>query len=117
MIPFELSKNLNHTWFIDLDGTIFVHDRIYREGYDQLLPGVKELWNSIPVDDIIVITTAREEELREVSLAFLDEQGLRYDYALFGLAHGERIIMNDKKPEQGLKTALAWNLDRNAGFA
>jgi len=116
MIPFELSKNLNHTWFIDLDGTIFVHDRIYFEGRDQLLPGVKELWKSIPDDDIIVITSARDPELQEVSLHFLTEHGLRYDHAIFGIGHGERIVINDRKPEHGLETAIAWNVDRNQGF-
>ncbi len=114
MIPFALSTNLNHTWFIDLDGTILNHNG-YINGNDHLLPGVKELWESIPKEDYIIITTGREEKYRESSLKILDDNGLRYNYAIFGLPLGERIVMNDLKPE-GLKTAIAWNVERNKGF-
>ena len=115
MIPFELSKNLTHTWFFDLDGTIFKHDGIFNDGYDTLLPGVVELWDAIPGDDVIVITTAREDDVREATELFLEAHGLRYDHILFGLAHGERIVVNDDKPE-GLLTAIAWNVKRNQGY-
>jgi hypothetical protein len=115
MIPFELSKNLTHTWFFDLDGTIFKHDGIFNDGYDTLLPGVVELWDAIPGDDVIVITTAREDTVREATELFLEAHGLRYDHILFGLAHGERIVVNDDKPE-GLLTAIAWNVKRNQGY-
>lgn len=113
MIPFNLSDNLNHTWFIDLDGTILKHNG-YLEDNDQLLPGVKELWDKIPEDDFIIITTGRAEEYRESSLRMLDSNGLRYNHAIFGLPLGERIIVNDKKPN--LLTAIAWNVDRDKGF-
>lgn len=114
MIPFELSTNLGHTWFIDLDGTILNHNG-YLNGNDDLLPGVKELWASIPEGDYIVITTGREEEYKESSLKILTDNGLRFDHAIFGLPLGERIVVNDLKPE-GLKTAVAWNVERNKGF-
>lgn len=113
MIPFQLSDNLDHTWFIDLDGTILKHNG-YIEGKEELLPGVKELWNSIPEDDFIIITTGRNESYRTESLKILDDNGLRYDYAIFGLPLGERIIINDSKPN--LKTAIAWNVERDKGF-
>lgn len=113
MIPFQLSDNLDHTWFIDLDGTILKHNG-YIEGKEELLPGVKELWNSIPENDFIIITTGRNESYRTESLKILDDNGLRYDYAIFGLPLGERIIINDSKPN--LKTAIAWNVERDKGF-
>lgn len=113
MIPFDLSENLNHTWFIDLDGTILKHNG-YLNNNDQLLPGVIELWNRIPKDDYIIITTGRTEEYRESSLKILEINGLRYDHAIFGLPLGERIVVNDKKPN--LLTAIAWNVDRDKGF-
>lgn len=113
MIPFELSNNLNHTWFIDLDGTILKHNG-YLNGDDDILPGVKELWAAIPEGDYIVITTGREEKYKESSLQILSENGLRYDHAIFGLPLGERIVINDLKPE--LKTAIAWNVERDKGF-
>jgi len=115
MIPFELSKNLNHTWFFDLDGTVFKHNGLWLDGEDSLLPGVVELWDTIPQDDTIVITTARGDSVREATLLFLKDSGIRYDHILFGLATGERIIVNDDKPN-GLLTAIAWNVKRNRGY-
>jgi hypothetical protein len=113
MIPFELSTNLNHTWFIDLDGTILKHNG-YLTDNDELLPGVKELWDAIPLGDFIIITTGRAEEYRESSLKVLDSNGLRYNLAIFGLPLGERIVVNDLKPN--LKTAIAWNVERDKGY-
>lgn len=113
MIPFELSNNLNHTWFIDLDGTVLKHNG-YLTGEEELLPGVKELWAKIPENDFIVITTGRDESYRESSLKKLRDNGLRYNHAIFGLPLGERIVVNDVKPN--LKTAIAWNVERDKGF-
>jgi hypothetical protein len=113
MIPFKLST-LNHTWFIDLDGTILEHNG-YLLGEDKLLPGVKEFWANIPLDDYIVITTGREKKYQDMTLDFLTKNNLRHDAALFGLPLGERIVVNDTKPE-GLQTALAWNVKRNKGL-
>ena len=114
MIPFELSTNLGHTWFVDLDGTILNHNG-YLNDNDYLLPGVKQLWASIPEGDYIIIVTGRQEQYKECSLKILTENGLRYDHAIFGLPLGERIVVNDLKPE-GLKTAIAWNVERDKGF-
>jgi len=113
MIPFYLSTNLNHTWFIDLDGTILKHNG-HLTGNEELLPGVKELWQLIPIKDFIIITTGRNEIYRESSLKILTDNGLRYDHAIFGLPFGERIVLNDLKPN--LKTAIAWNVERDKGF-
>jgi hypothetical protein len=114
MIPFQLSDNLSHTWFIDLDGTIFKHNG-YLTNNDELLPGVKELWESIPAGDCIIITTGRSEEYKESSLQILKDKGLRYNHAIFGLPLGERIVVNDLKPG-GLQPAIAWNVERDRGF-
>jgi hypothetical protein len=114
MIPFSLSENLGHTWFIDLDGTILKHNG-YLNDNDELLPGVKELWDAIPAGDYIIITTGRSEDYQESSLLFLKNNGLRYNHAIFGLPLGERIVVNDPKPG-GLQTAIAWNVERDQGF-
>lgn len=113
MIPFELST-LSHTWFIDLDGTILDHNA-YLNGEDKLLKGVIELWNTIPENDCIIITTGRDEKYRDSTLKFLQKNNIRYTSALFNLPLGERIIINDIKPA-GLRTAIAWNVERNKGF-
>lgn len=115
MIPFKLSKDLGHTWFIDLDGTILKHNG-YVNPPEELLPGVKDLWATIPSQDTIILTTGRNSTYRESTLKFLDSAGIRYDHVIFDLPLGERIVVNDTKPG-GLKTAIAWNLERNQGFA
>ena len=113
MIPFELST-LSHTWFFDLDGTILDHNA-HIGGQDTLLNGVKELWEAIPNDDYIVITTGRSSTYKDQTLKFLDSNNIRYNAVLFDLPLGERIVVNDVK-DSGLKCAIAWNVERNKGF-
>jgi hypothetical protein len=114
VFPFELSKNLGHTWIFDVDGTIAeVNQHPYEN--DTLLPGVKEMWAKIPPDDMIIIMTARHDDVKDKTLKFIDSHGLRYDRAIFGVHHGERIVVNDNKPG-GLQTAIAWNVKRNQGY-
>lgn len=105
---------LPHLWLIDIDGTMLVHNG-HLAGQDSLLPGVVAFWNTIPAGDTIILLSARQEIWREATLAWLGEQGLRFDQALFGLPTGERILINDKK-DSGLATALAVNLARNTGL-
>ena len=114
VFPFELSKNLGHTWIFDVDGTIAeVNQHPYEN--DTLLPGVKEMWAQIPADDMIIIMTARHDDVKDKTLKFINSHGLRYDRAIFGVHHGERIVVNDNKPG-GLQTAIAWNVKRNKGY-
>jgi hypothetical protein len=114
MIPFDLASNLNRTWIIDLDGTVFKHNG-YLEGSDMLLPGVKQLWDSFSPNDIVVIITARDSSEKDNTIDRLNENGLRFDHIIFGAPTGERVVINDIKPE-GLKTAIAWNVERDKGF-
>ena len=114
MIPFELST-LQHTWFIDIDGTIFKHEGLWEDGEDTLLPGVQELWNTIPADDCIILTTGRNSHYASETEQALKKFKLRYDKIIFDLPVGERIIVNDTKPS-GLETAIAWNVKRNQGY-
>jgi len=105
---------LPHTWLIDVDGTIVRHNGHKNNG-DELLSGVKELWDAIDAKDVIVLLSARTTQEMEPTLAFLSRHGLRYDHVLFGLAQGERILINDDKPG-GLKTAIAINVGRDQGL-
>jgi hypothetical protein len=105
---------LPHTWLIDVDGTIVKHNGHKSHG-DELLAGVKNLWDTIGAEDVIVLLSARTTKEMEPTLAFLSKHGLRYDHVLFGLPKGERILINDDKPG-GLKTAIAINVDRDQGL-
>ncbi|MCL2698896.1 MAG: HAD family acid phosphatase [Defluviitaleaceae bacterium] len=107
-------SNMRKTWILDLDGTLLRHNG-YLHGGDALVDGVKEFIDSIYDTGKIVILTAREEEFREETLAFLKKAGIRYHEILFDLPWGERILINDKKPS-GLETAIAVNIERDKGI-
>lgn len=109
-----LSK-LPKTWLIDLDGTLVKHNG-YLTGSDQLLPGVREFFEKIPSEDVIIIMTSRPEKYRREVEIFLHENRIRYNMIIFGLPVGERILINDAKPK-GLKTALAITLQRDKGLS
>ena len=105
-------STLAKTWIFDLDGTLVKHNGYKDDGVDTVLLGVKEYLDGIPEEDCIVILTSRTDEFRESTIAFLNENGIRYDEILFGVPMGERILINDKKPS-GIEMAFAVNLDRN----
>ena len=110
----ELST-LGHTWIVDLDGTIVQHNAYKNLGHDVLLEGAKAFMASIPSDDLVIIVTSRTEEYRETTLRFLYDNGIAFDHIVFGAPYGERVVVNDIKPG-GLKTAIALNVARDAGF-
>ncbi len=105
-------STLPKTWIFDLDGTIVKHNGYKLDGFDTLLPGVKDYLDAIPGEDVIVIFTSRTEEYRKNTLEFLSENEIRYDRILFEMPMGERIVVNDRKPS-GLDMALAINFDRD----
>jgi len=107
-------SDLSKTWIFDLDGTLVKHNG-YKNGEEQLLPGVKEFFSKISKDDKVIILTARDKEYQEITEKFLTENNIRFDYIIYGLPIGERILFNDKKPS-GLKTAYAYNLERDGGL-
>ena len=106
---------LPHTWLIDVDGTMLKHNG-HKMGGDELLPGVRDFWSSIPEGDVIILLSARTHEEMPATLSFLDAEGIRYDHALFGMPKVERIVINDGKPG-GLSTAVAINVKRDVGLA
>ena len=105
-------STLPKTWIFDLDGTLLKHNGYKIDGYDTLLDGVKEYLDVIPSEDRILILTSRTEEYREMTIRFLEENGIRYDEILFNTPMGERIVVNDRKPS-GIDMAVAMNLDRD----
>ncbi len=107
---------LPKTWIFDVDGTIVRHNgHLTREG-DQLLPGVKELFESIPATDVIVLMTARKAEYQDSLKRFLVKNNIRFDYLLTDMPQGERILVNDRKPS-GLQTAYAVNKNRDQALS
>ena len=104
---------LPKTWILDLDGTLVKHNGYKLDGNDTLLSGAKAFLANIMPEDTVIILTSRTEEYRQLTLDFLNEQGVRYDHIIFNAAYGERIVVNDRKPS-GLETAFAINTERDA---
>jgi hypothetical protein len=103
--------------FVDVDGTILKHQ--YPEfGFAEpvILEGVKEAFKSWSSKDYhIIITTGRKESMRESTINQLKKLQLSYDLLLMGMPRGERVIINDMKPD-GTITARAFNIERDKGF-
>ena len=115
MKTIKLSKKLSHTWFIDLDGTIIEHNGHLNKN-EKLLDGVKIFFKKIPKKDKIIITTSRNKKYIVNTKKFLKKNKIRFDKIISDLPAGERIIINDVKPKDNLKTAISINLKRNSGF-
>ncbi len=112
MANITLSSDMQKTWIFDLDGTLVEHNGYLKYGEDVLLDGVKEFFDTIPEGDMIVILSARSSAYGAQTVEFLRKNGIRYNLIIFDAPKGERILVNDKKPD-GLKCAYAINVDRN----
>lgn len=108
-------SQLPKTWILDIDGTLVIHNGHLQGIGDRLLPGVKDFFDKIPRQDIIVLMSARKEDEKTALESFLTREGIRYNYLLLDMPHGERILVNDKKPS-GLITAYAVNKERDASL-
>ena len=103
---------LDHTWILDLDGTLVKHNGPWIDGYDTPLDGALEFLRSIPVNDMIIFLTARSSHEVSATERFLTENNIRYDHIICNARYGERILINDRKPS-GLITAIAINTERD----
>jgi len=108
-------SSLEHTWILDLDGTIIKHNGYKNDGFDTLLDGAIEFLNQIPEQDMIIFITARQKEYSEITEQFLTQNHIRYNHIIYGAPYGERILINDQKPS-GLDMAYACNLPRDLGI-
>ncbi len=103
---------LGHTWILDLDGTIVKHNGYKIDGHDTLLKGAKTFIDAIPDSDMIIFLTARKNEFKKDTEAFLKENGIRYDHIIFDTPYGERILINDDKPS-GLQMSKSFSKKRD----
>ncbi|MCX8167108.1 MAG: hypothetical protein N3E37_04625 [Candidatus Micrarchaeota archaeon] len=111
-------SELPKTWLIDIDGIIFEHNgylKLKDGEFETPLPGVREFFEQIPLSHKIVLLTARSSKYRKITIDSLKHAKIRFDEILFDLPVGERILINDEKPD-GMKTAFSINLKRNEGL-
>tara|TARA_B100000902_G_C27320951_1_gene924431 strand:+ start:4037 stop:4447 length:411 start_codon:yes stop_codon:yes gene_type:complete len=128
-------ESLNKTWFIDIDGTIVNH--MSNQELDQAIGSMGEeshllektidksleFMSSIPSEDTVVLTTARDTRHKQHTLKMLEYFSIRYDEIMFDLRSGPRYLINDIKPvgtagnSKPLNTAHAINVERDKGIS
>jgi len=106
--------------FLDIDGTIIKHhggsSSNIHEHETVVLPDIKKKLDEWEVKGYqIVITTGRKESFRKFTEDQLFKAGIAYDQLVMGLGNGERVVINDKKPN-GTITARAICIERNEGI-
>jgi hypothetical protein len=110
------------TLFIDLDGTLFVHDagffshnELYSDELvllDPQIPG--KLGMLFDEGFTIILTTSRPEIQRPSLLSSLSDLGVPFDQLIMGIGGGPRYIINDTKPSLvSFKTASGYSIERN----
>jgi hypothetical protein len=111
------------TYFFDIDVTIvnnlswndlefYVKDKNYIQ---ELLPNVKHFFYSLKESDIIIFTTARSSEYREMTERTLFYHNIKYKELIMDLPSGERYLINDTV-NMFYKKAIAINVLRDIGF-
>jgi len=113
------------TIFCDIDGTILPHsgemetliDHVYNDKNLSLLPGVKEKFQEWEEQGHnIILTTGRRESLRDATEKQLIKAGISYDLLIMGIGGGQRVLINDLKPDSKEPTAVAICIERNKGM-
>lgn len=109
------------TIFCDIDGTLIKHYpptittmpdhvSIVLEGtIEKLLEWDKKGYN-------IILVSGRRECSREITTKQLQQLGIIYDKLILGIGGGERILINDRKPNGDKNYATAINLKRDCGI-
>ncbi|MEK6878822.1 MAG: hypothetical protein AABY22_04405 [Nanoarchaeota archaeon] len=113
--------NRPKTYLLDLDGTLVKHvtcSKSCRPDYKlELLPGTLEKLEEWELKGSkIIITTGRKEAMRIITEKQLSEVGIFFDLLIMGIGGGERVLVNDKKPD-GKLGASCYNLERDKGIS
>ena len=65
---------------------------------------------------MIILTTARPEDMREHTIMELQKNNVPYDRLIMGIERGPRYLINDLSPNEPGDRAIALNLKRNEGI-
>ena len=114
-------KNKPKTIICDIDGVLLRHNNNGLS--NQILENPKPLdgtieklteWDSKGYN--IILITGRRESQRKNTEKQLTMYGIFYDQLIMGVGGGDRVLINDKKPNSDRDTAYAINLYRNEGI-
>lgn len=108
------------TIICDIDGTILKHKGSQHAqivNTPELLPGVLEKFHSWDkLGYTIILISGRREGTRETTEQQLRNIGIIYDQLILGAGRGQRVLINDLKPESKTPTAVSINVIRNVGM-
>lgn len=108
------------TIFSDIDGTLIEQVR-----FEELNPNVVNVLNGVKekmdewydMGHYIVLTTARPEGLREITVQQMKIAGIRYHQLVMGIGREERILINNNNGgDPNRDRALSVAVKRDAGF-
>jgi choline kinase len=111
-----------NTYLIDVDGTVINHDAGYhvRGNFNEatLLENSKKSINELySHGNKIILLTARPSTSINALETSLKDFGLLYDQIIPNLTGGQRILINDLKPnKESIPTSISVNLIRNNGI-
>jgi hydroxymethylpyrimidine pyrophosphatase-like HAD family hydrolase len=113
-------KNVK-TIFCDIDGTILrqVDFNELNENTFEVLPGAREKFREwIDAGHHIVITTARPESLRGLTVRQLGNAGFQFHQLVMGIGREERILINNNSSKDPQRDrAIGVPVLRDNGFA
>lgn len=111
-------RNTYRTIFCDIDGVIVKSACSYMKPYlgaaDGLEDNIKvlnELYDSGKTS--IIMTTARAEKFRDVTVQQLKRVGLKYEMLIMGIPHAKRIVINDFAASNVYPSCSAINMHRD----
>lgn len=108
------------TIFCDIDGCISKHYGDIQNVLTcpfELLPGVLETFKQWYYDGYtVILTTGRPESIRVITEQQINDAGLCFHHLIMNLPRGQRVVINDMKPDETTKTAMCINLKRNEGM-
>ena len=107
------------TYFVDIDGTIFVYRKFetYKESKVEVIKSTKQFLQQVKDEGhMIILTTARPEEMRDHTIDELSYTNIPYDRLIMGIERGPRYLINDLSPKEPGDRAICYNLIRDEGI-
>lgn len=118
---FFMEKTIkNPTFFVDIDGTMVEYRKFSELSFTEPKP-ITEVINFInehyDSGSVIIITTARPENLELFTKQELEKIGVKYHQLVMNCGRGSRVILNDLDPDKPeILRSVGINLKRNEGF-
>lgn len=119
-VPLE---NRPKVYLCDIDGCLLRQGDKWEAGkvaddreFQELPGSVKFINEQYTAGARIILLTARPEPYRQRTEYQLQRIGLQYHELIMSLPTGQRILINDMKPQEDVPTALAINVVRDEGL-